>query len=182
MINSQLRTSGVNADFVLKRMGNVAREEFVPQEARCAAYSDRAIALGGGNHLASPLTHGMILQEAAPKPHESAILVDGGSGYLAELLRPLVASLKVITPQEAQANARGKKADLLVIDGAVEHIPAALAKRVKDDGRVITGLIEGGVSCLACGRKSGTEFALLHLAEIGIPALTEFAKPKVWSF
>ena len=46
MIDSQLRTSGVNADFVLSRMGAVARENFVPASARGFAYIDRAIALG----------------------------------------------------------------------------------------------------------------------------------------
>ena len=34
MIDSQLRTSGVNAEWVLRRMGAVAREHFVPEGAR----------------------------------------------------------------------------------------------------------------------------------------------------
>ena len=34
MIDSQLRTSGVNAEFVLRRMAEVAREDFVPASAR----------------------------------------------------------------------------------------------------------------------------------------------------
>ena len=66
MIDSQLRTSGVNADFVLRRMGAVAREDFVPESARGFAYIDRAIALGGGRHLAAPVVQGMMLQEARP--------------------------------------------------------------------------------------------------------------------
>lgn len=182
MIDCQLRTSGVTAPFVIKRMGNVARESFVPEQAQCAAYADRAIALEDGHHLGAPLVQGMMLQEAAPKTDETAILVDSGSGYMAELLKPMVASLTVISPEEAQKSSRGKKADLLIIDGAVEHIPDALAKRLADDGRVITGIMDNGISCLACGKKTATGIALMHLAEIGIPALPEFAKPKEWSF
>ena len=34
MIDSQLRTSGVNAEPVLRRMAEVARERFVPAAAR----------------------------------------------------------------------------------------------------------------------------------------------------
>ena len=34
MLDSQLRTSGVNEPFVLERMGAVAREEFVPESMR----------------------------------------------------------------------------------------------------------------------------------------------------
>ena len=55
MIDSQLRTSGVNAEFVLRRMAAVARERFVPESARGFAYIDRAISLGGGRYLVEGL-------------------------------------------------------------------------------------------------------------------------------
>src|SRR3569623_3843991 len=83
MIDSQLRTSGVNAPAVLARMAAVAREDFVPASARGIAYIDRAIALGDGRWLAAPLVQGMMLQDARPTQADKALLVDGGSGYLA---------------------------------------------------------------------------------------------------
>src|SRR3546814_7707644 len=49
MIDSQLRTSGVNEDFVLARMAAVPREAFVPAEANSVAVMDRALALGEGS-------------------------------------------------------------------------------------------------------------------------------------
>ena len=55
MIDSQLRTSGVNAEWVLRRMNEVPRERFVPDAAQGFAYIDRAIALGGGRFLAAPV-------------------------------------------------------------------------------------------------------------------------------
>src|SRR5690606_21773272 len=64
MIDSQLRTSGVNAEWVLKRMNEVAREDFVPAEVRGFAYIDRALDLGGGRKLAAPVVQGLMLQEA----------------------------------------------------------------------------------------------------------------------
>ncbi len=124
----------------------------------------------------------MMLQEARPKSGEHALVVDGGSGYLPELLRPLVASLKVITADEALEAARGKKADLILIDGAAEQIPEALAKRLADDGRLVTGMVSNGVTRLAAGRRAGNALSLLPLAEIGIPRLAQFDKPKGWSF
>ena len=39
MIDSQLRTSGVNAEFVLRRMAAVAREQFVPASAQASPTS-----------------------------------------------------------------------------------------------------------------------------------------------
>ena len=183
MIDSQLRTSGVTEIAVLARMRDVPREDFVPASARDVAYTDRAIGLGEGKFLAAPLVHGMMLQEAAPSAADSAVLVDGGSGYLAELLRPLVGSLKVLTPEQALTAPRGgAKADLIIIDGAIEHVPDALTKRLADHGRVVCGLLHQGVTSLARGRKSGAQVVFLPLADLGIPHLPAFDKPKGWSF
>jgi protein-L-isoaspartate(D-aspartate) O-methyltransferase len=183
MIDSQLRVSGVNADFVRERMGAVAREDHVPQAVRGLAYTDRAVPLGGGRFLAAPLVQGSMLQEADPRPDDKALLIDGGSGYFAALLRPLVGTLEVLTPAEAVAKG-GKKGDvtLLVIDGAIEQLPEALARRLAEGGRVVSGLVVRGLTRLAAGRKAAGEAALVPLAEIGIPVLPEFAAPKGWSF
>ena len=182
MIDSQLRTSGVNAAWVLRRMDAVAREDFVPASARGHAYIDRAIALGNGRYLAAPVVQGMMLQEARPSAADKALLVDGGSGYLTELLRPLVGSLEIVGPEEALAKSRKGDFTLLLIDGAVEQLPEALVRRLADGARVVTGRLESGVTRLAIGRRTAGEVALLPLAELGIPALPEFAAPKGWSF
>jgi protein-L-isoaspartate(D-aspartate) O-methyltransferase len=183
MLDSQLRTSGVNAPYVLARMGEVPREDFVPENARGIAYIDRAIALGNGRYLAAPLVQGLMLQQARPTPADKALLVDGGSGYMADLLRPLVGSLEVLSPADAVAASR-KKGDftLLVIDGAIEHFPDGLAQRLAEDGRITCGILQDGLTRLATGRKAAGEVALLPLAEIGIPVLPEFARKKEWSF
>ncbi|HSG55531.1 MAG TPA: hypothetical protein VLA45_08745 [Paracoccaceae bacterium] len=188
MIDSQLRTSGVTGDVVLARMRSVSRENFVPAAMRDVAYVDRAVPMGNGRYLAAPLVHGMMLQEANPMPTDHVLLVDSGSGYLAELVRPLVANLTVLTPEQAMAvthsaaKADADKADLLMIDGAIEQMPDVLVKRLADNGRVVTGLVQDGVTSLARGRKSGGEIAFLKLGEIGIPRLPEFDRPKGWSF
>lgn len=183
MIDSQLRTSGVNADYVLARMSAVAREDFVPPASAGVAYVDRAIPLGGGRWLAAPLFHGMMLQEARPTSGDKVLLVEGGSGYLAELLRPLVGSLEVISPEQALSTSRKGGYDLLLIDGAIEQLPRTLTKRLADDARIVGGLAQDGVTRLVRGRKTpGGEAALLPLAEMGIPLLPEFATPKGWTF
>lgn len=183
MLDSQLRTSGVNDPAVLERMGTVAREDFVPATARATAYIDRAIPLDNGRRLAAPLFYGMLLAEAKPTAADRALVIESGAGYLAELLRPLVGSVEVVTPEEAVAATR-RKGDftLLAIDGAIEHLPAALVKRLADDARVVTGLAANGVTRLAIGRRSGAEVAFLPLIEIGIPRLGEFDRPRAWTF
>lgn len=181
MIDSQLRTSGVNEPWVLAAMASVPREDFVPAAMRSAAYIDRAIPLENGRSLAAPLVQGKMLAEAAPKPADKALLVGDGAGYLAALLRPLVGTLDAVDPADASSAGAGDYS-LIVIDGAVEVLPDALAARLAEGGRIVTGQVLRGVSRLAVGRKVGTEVSLLPLAELGIPILPEFAAPKRWSF
>ncbi|CDO34569.1 protein-L-isoaspartate O-methyltransferase [Novosphingobium sp. KN65.2] len=182
MITSQLRTSGVNEPWVLAAMAGVAREDFVPEAMRDAAYIDRAIPLGNGRSLAAPLVQAKMLAEAEPTAQDKALLVGDGAGYLAALLRPLVGTLDAVDPAEAGAMAGEGGYTLVVIDGAIEQLPANVAAQLGEDGRIVTGLMTRGVSRLASGRKAAGVVSLLPLAEIGIPALPELAAPKRWSF
>lgn len=183
MIDSQLRTSGVNDPAVLARMGSVAREEFVPESQRAAAYADRAVRLANGGALPAPLFHGMMLAEAHPTAQDSAVVVDGGSGYLPALLAPMVASIETVAPAEAVAGKlRQRAVTLVLIDGAIEHMPDALAKALPDGTRLVTGIVERGVTRLATGRKVGSALALVALAETGVPRLSAFDREAGWSF
>jgi protein-L-isoaspartate(D-aspartate) O-methyltransferase len=182
MIDSQLRTSGVNEPWVLAAMARVPREDFVPESAKAAAYIDRAVPLGEGRFLAAPLVQGLMLTEARPTAEDKALLVGDGKGYLAALLGPLVGSLDAVDPAEASTRKKNGPYTLIVVDGAIEELPGALATQLAEGGRIVTGLVLRGVTRLAAGRKAAGEVALLPLAEIGIPALPEFATPKRWSF
>ena len=160
MIDSQLRTSGVNEPWVLAAMASLAREDFVPAAARDTAYIDRAIPLGDGRMLAAPLVHGRMLAEAAPQPADTALLVGDGKGYLAALLRPLVGTLDAVAPADA-AKAGPGGYSLIVVDGAAEVLPEALTARLADNGRLVTGLVDRGITRLAVGQRAGTGAALL---------------------
>lgn len=182
MLDSQLRVSGVNADWVLAAMGSTLREDYVPAAARGHAYIDRAIALGHGHALPAPLVHGQMLLEAAPAKTDKALLVSCGSGYFAALLKPLVGSLSVMTPADGAAKSGKGGYTLVVIEGAIEHVPPGLAAQLAEGGRLVTGLVDRGVTRLAVGRKLGGTVTLQPLADLGIPVLGEFAAPKRWSF
>jgi len=182
MIDSQLRTSGVNQPWVLAAMMKVPREDFVPEAMRDAAYIDRAISLGDGRSLASPLVHGRMLAEAAPAAGDKVLLVGDAQGYMAALLREVAGSVDVVDPAKATEKRGSGAYSLVVVDGAIEALPKPLASQLAEGGRIVTGLVERGVTRLAAGRKSAGEVTLLPVAEIGIPVLTEFAAPKRWSF
>ncbi|QIQ87458.1 protein-L-isoaspartate O-methyltransferase [Erythrobacter sp.] len=184
MIKSQLRTSGVNDETTLERMRDVPREEFLPPEKAPLAYIDRSIALPGGGAMAAPLFYGKLLVEAAARKDDRVLVVENGTGYLAELLRPLVGSLEVTgTDEAANGNVPGDgDFTLVVIDGAIEQLPESLAARVAEGGRVAGGLVLRGVTRLASGKKIAGRVAFMPVEDLGIPVIPAFAKPKGWSF
>jgi protein-L-isoaspartate(D-aspartate) O-methyltransferase len=183
MIDSQLRPSGVNKDAVRAAIRAVPREEHVPASARGFAYMDRAIRVENGRFLPAPLVHGMMLEEATPTAADNALVVDAGSGYLSALVGQLAGTCHTISIEDALG--KGKKpSDItwLAVDGAIEELPATLVKLLADDARVIAGRLDGSITRLALGRKSGKDIAWLNLGEMGIPVLPEFAAAKSWSF
>lgn len=182
MIDSQLRTSGVNEEYVLARMIAVPREDFLPADKASVAYIDRAVSLGADGHLAAPLFYGKLLLEAQPARDDRVLVVEGGTGYLAELLRPLVAEIVTISAAEAATGAATGAYSLIVIDGAIEQLPEALEARLADQGRIISGLVLRQVTRLASGRKVGGNVVLQPVEDIGIPVLHAFDAPKGWTF
>lgn len=183
MIDSQLRVSGINEDWLIAAFARIAREDFVPAAARGHAYIDRAIPLDGGHALPAPLVQALMLQAAAPRAEDKALVVGCGSEYLATLLGPMVATLDTVSAAEAAAQASGMgQHSLILIDGAIEALPAGLAAELAEGGRIVAGLVEGSLTRLVLGRKTAGAIALQTIAEIGIPVLGEFARPKSWSF
>ncbi|MEQ8410362.1 MAG: protein-L-isoaspartate O-methyltransferase [Erythrobacter sp.] len=184
MIKSQLRTSGVNDETTLARMRAVPREDFLPADKVPLAYTDRSIPLGGEGAMAAPLFYGKLLVEAAARADDRVLVVENGTGYLAELLRPLVGSLEVARAAEASGGTIAGHGDytLVAIDGAIEQLPDSLAARVADGGRIVGGLVLRGVTRLASGRKIAGRVAFMPLEDLGIPAIPAFAEPKGWSF
>jgi protein-L-isoaspartate(D-aspartate) O-methyltransferase len=71
---------------------------------------------------------------------------------------------------------------LILIDGAVEHIPEAIIAQLTDHGRLGTALIDRGVCRLAVGRRAGNGFGLHTMADAGAAALPGFAKPRSFTF
>jgi len=186
MIDSQLRTSGVNEEYVLARMMTVPREDFLPADKVALAYTDRAVALPEGAHLAAPLFYGKLLVEAAPMRDDRVLVVEGGTGYLSALIQPLVAELATTSAADAASGASGSLTSgdysLIVIDGAIEQLPDTLAARLADDGRIVTGLVLRQVTRLASGRKVSGKVNLQPIEDLGIPVLHPFDAPKGWTF
>lgn len=179
MIDSQLRPQGVTDRAVLAAMGSVPREEFVPEAARAFAYSDRPVDLGNGRALMSPAALGRLIAELRPRSGERALVVGLGDGYAARVLESL--GLQVEVGDISDFAGKGLY-DLILIDGALEAIPASLVARLQPDGRLGAALAENGVTRLAIGRVAGGGFGLRRFADGEVPLLPGSARPRTFTF
>jgi protein-L-isoaspartate(D-aspartate) O-methyltransferase len=204
MVASTLRTTGVNDPRVLAAIGAVPRERFLPAERVSAAYADINVPLGSGRELNSPMALGRLLNEASPQEGERALVIGAATGYAAAVLSRMVGSVVAVEEdpalaQSAQAALKGtgvwfvqaplaggyvEKApyDLILIDGAVEFVPAAIIDQLVDGGRLATALLESGVTRIAIGRKAGEAFGLAPMADSAATILPGFRKAKTFSF
>ncbi len=205
MVQSQLRTNAVNDPRVVTAMARVAREAFVPETARALAYRDTAVPLGNGRALNVPIATGKLLTEAYLLPTDKVLLIGAAGGYTAAVLAGLVQSVVAVeSDKDLAAHARtalagianvelvegplehghdaGKFYDVLIVDGAIEHLDESLVGQVAPGGRVVTGLIERGITRLASGRTVRGGFGLRAFADIDCVALPGFARPRRFAF
>jgi len=180
MVDSQLRVSGINDAAILAAFLAVPREDFVPAARRPVAYADRAVTLEDGAVLAPALTYGQMLTAAEPAADDSVLVIGAPGGYLTALAQQLAANVTLVPVSGDWANAGTHS--LVLIDGAIEEVPAALAAVVTAEGRLVTGVVERGVTRLALGRKVGDALALTVLAEADFAPLAAFAARPKWSF
>ena len=204
MVASQLRTTGVSDPRVIAAMGEVARERFVPEERRALAYADAIVPLGLGRALNPPMALGRMLTEARLTGAEHALVIGAGTGYAAAVLARLVSSV-VALEEDADLSAFAKRAlkgeavelvkgplakgwakagpyDFILIDGAVEHVPAAIAGQAADRARISLAILDRAVTRLAIGRMVAGALGLTVYADAATAILPGFEKPRGFSF
>ena len=187
MIDSQLRTSGVNEPWVLRRDGRGRRARIsCPKRARGVAYIDRAVPLGGGRFLAAPLVHGMMLPEAAPDRRPTRRCWSTAAAAISPrcCARWSARSRSIDAGGgRGQARARRRLSRLIVIDGAVEQLPEALGAPA---GRRRPGGHRPGRARRHPARRSAARrparSRCCRWPRSAFPSLPEFAAPKGWSF
>lgn len=205
MVASQLRTSGVSDSRVVAAMAQVPREAFMPEGARASAYRDTSVSLGGGRHQNTPLATARLLTEARILPGDKVLLIGAGTGYTAVVLALLARSVVAVESDPTLANVvrnnlagiagvelvegaleagapSGVPYDVIVVDGAVERFPEALAEQARPGGRIVSGLVDRGVTRLAAGERTASGFGLLDFADIDCAILPGFAHPRSFRF
>lgn len=171
MVDSQLRTSNVTDRRILGVMGDVPREDFVEPDRRDVAYIDDVQRLGdkaSGRFMSPPATFARLVQLAEVTSADTVLDLGAGTGYstavlagLADEVTGLEADAELarrgsdILARQGIGNARilageasavrGRKFDVIVVEGALEREPTELFPLLKDGGRLVTLVTTRGV-------------------------------------
>jgi protein-L-isoaspartate(D-aspartate) O-methyltransferase len=209
MIDGQLRPNRVTNAQLLAAIGDLPRERFLPAGLQSVAYADDDVPLGKGRFLMEPMVLARLLQTLQPQPDDKALVVASGAGYGAALLARLV---KGVVAVEADAGLAGSAEqtirnlgianvqqvvgkmeegcaaqasyDVILIEGAVQKVPAAILDQLAEGGRLgtviaaPTGML--GVAHLMV--KEGGVASGRPLFDAGTPPLPGFAAPPRFTF
>lgn len=154
MVESQLRPSDVTDRRILRAMGEIPRERFVPEIRRMHAYMDDPVPLGDSGSrvieqrvLMSPRTFAKLLTVAAIDDRDRVLIVGSGSGYSAAVLGMLTQSVVALESDHGLVEtARVALAPLpsVVLD-RISLIEAPLAAGVPDRAPFDVIFLEGAV-------------------------------------
>jgi protein-L-isoaspartate(D-aspartate) O-methyltransferase len=169
MVERQLRGRGISDPQVLRAMGSVPREKFVPKELRNNAYDDRPLPIGYGQTISQPFIVAFMTEQLQPKKSQRVLEIGTGSGYQAAVLSDLVAevyTIEIVRPlaQRAEAVLRelgyknvqvkagdGYKGwpehapfDAIIVTAAPDHVPPPLVEQLKEGGRMIIPVGKSG--------------------------------------
>lgn len=163
----RLRSAGIDDPALLRAFETVPRRLFVPASCHDDAYADRSVPIECGQTLGSPSAMAAALRALAVKPGHSVLEIGCGSGYQAALIdacggrvvtlerfRTLVdlaedrfTALKrpvtVVHADGFDGWPRNAPYDRIIVDGAVERIPAALMDQLSDKGVLVAPVGSG---------------------------------------
>ncbi len=196
MVDSQVRPNKVNDPRIIGAMRALPRERFVPPRLAPLAYSDADVPLGNGRAMVEPMVIARLVQLAAVRGGERALVVGAGSGYGAALLAACgarvtaleddvalvalargaladVADVTLVSGPLADGWPAGAPYDVVFIEGAVEDIPPALAAQLRPvSGRLVAvRAAPGGVGQAVLGEMSPTGLNLRAEFDCTAPVL-----------
>ncbi len=205
MVDSQVRPSDVTDRRIPRAMLDVPREVFAPGARKGIAYADGHLPLTGDRDarrvLLAPRTLAKMIQALDVGENDAVLDLGCGTGYSTALLARLsrvVTAVEVDPVLAGQARSAlatvgastatvnegllevGAPAtgpyDAILLNGAVMDMPAALLDQMKDAGRLVAILIEGGVGRATLWRRFGATFDHRPLFDAEAPLLPGFAR------
>lgn len=202
MVDSQIRTNKVTDERLIEAIRDLPRELFVPAALQARSYLDDDVELVPGRFLMEPMVTARLIQTAAVKPTDMALVVGAASGYAAALLAKLANTVVALEVDPALAQRAGaafselgidnaaiiegplpagcaKHApyDVIYLDGSIEQLPQSLVDQLGDGGRIVGVMIERGLGRAMLWLKSGGALSRRVLFDANVTPLPGFKAP-----
>jgi protein-L-isoaspartate(D-aspartate) O-methyltransferase len=200
MVDTQVRPSDVTKFPILDAMLEIPRERFVPDALREAAYVGENLELAPGRVLLEPRTLAKMLDALDIQPDELAMDVGAAHGYSSAVIARLAEAV-VAVEEDAQMAREAEAAladvsadnvavieapltegapkhgpyDVIVIEGGVERVPAAMADMLKEGGRIGALFMEGALGVARIGHKADGQVNWRYAFNAAAPVLPGFA-------
>lgn len=200
MVDNQIRPSDVTKYPIIAAMLEVPRERFVPDALREAAYAGENLVLAPGRVLLDPRTLAKMLDALDIQPGELVLDLGVGFGYSAAVIARLAEAViaveadeemaaeaeavlvetgadnaVVVTGPLADGAAKHGPYDVIVLEGAVETVPEALAAQLKEGGRIAALFMEGALGVCRIGLKHDGRIVWRFGFNAAAPVLPGFA-------
>lgn len=199
MVDTQVRPSDVTKFPIIDAMLSVAREDFVPDDKREAAYADAHVELGGGRVVLDPRTLAKMLEAVDIQPDEMVLDVGAGLGYSSALAGRLGEAVIALEEDPDHAAAAGHLLaeagidnaaavhgtlaegaakhgpyDVILLQGAVEHVPEQLTSQLNDGGRIVAIFAEGSLGSVRVGYMIDGVISWRFAFNAGAPVIPGF--------
>lgn len=206
MVDTQVRPSDVTKFPIIEAMLTVARENFVPAAQREAAYVGEHVALGNGRAVLDPRVLAKMLDILNIQNDELVLDIGAGLGYSSAVIARMAQAVIAIEEDEtlaqdavsalsdagadnvvveAAALATGAPQhgpyDVVVLQGAVEAIPAEILDQVKEGGRICTIFLEGPLGIVRIGYKLNAEITWRDAFNATAPVLPGFEADRAFA-
>lgn len=180
MVDTQVRPSDVTKYPIIDAMLTVPRELFVPADKREVAYVGEHVDLGGGRVMLDPRTLAKMLEVANIQRGDMVLDIGSGLGYSAALAARMadavialeespervadaeaalgeagVDNVAVVDGNLSDGAAKSAPYDVILIEGAVQHVPTAVTDQLKDGGRIVAIFMEGALGSVQVGHLNG---------------------------
>lgn len=199
MVDTQVRTSDVTKFPVIDAMLTIPREEFVPASRRSVAYSGENLDIGHGRVLLEPRTLAKMVDALDIQPDELVLDLACGYGYSAAVMARMAEAVVAIEDDAelaSEAEQRLSEAgidnvavlhapltegapkqgpyDVILIEGAVQDIPAAIVEQLREGGRVAALFVEGALGVARIGTRQNGQLSWRYSFNAKAPMLPGF--------
>ena len=206
MVDTQVRPSDVTKFPIIEAMLSVPREEFVPDDKRDAAYVSENVDLGAGRVVLEPRTFAKMLDALDVRGEELVLDIGAGLGYSSAVIARMAEAVIALEEdeahlQEAQAILSRQGADnvivqagslaagapehgpydVILVQGAVEHLPEAITDQLKDGGRIAALFVEGRLGTVKIGYRIDGQITWRFGFNAGAPILPGFEKHQAFT-